>query len=191
VIEIPVQIGATITQSVPIARVSKTYDVQIHTFVPEKYISKMQYGLDAVLSFAAYPEETFRARIVEMSPVVDPQSRTLEVKMNLLTYDRRIKPGMFAEVKIITEKKDTIVKLPVDCLIQRYGVYYTFVIGDDMSVDRRKVTPGIQIDNKVEIVEGLRPNENVVIRGQTLLTDGSKVKIIKQVPPLEAQDTVE
>jgi RND family efflux transporter MFP subunit len=175
----------------PIAKVSRTYQKQVHTFVPEKYISKMKYGLTALLSFAAYPEETFTARISEMSPVVDPQSRTLEIKMNLVPNDPRIKPGMFAEIKIITEQKDNIVKIPVECLVQRFGVNTAFVVTEDNTVEKREVTTGIQIDNKAEIVDGLEPGETVVIRGQTLLEDGSPVKVIEQVEPLESQDTVE
>lgn len=191
VIEVPVHVGATITQQVPIAKISRTNEKQLRTYIAEKYISKMKYGLNALLYFAAFPDEVFRARVADISPIVDPQSRTLEVKLNFSSYDRRIKPGMFAEIKIITEQKSGIVKIPVECLVKRYGAYYVFVVRDDNTAERRNVTPGIQIDNKVEIVEGLGPDEKVVIRGQTLLADGSKIKVIDEVQPLESQDVIE
>ena len=57
-------------------------------------------------------------------------------------------------------------------------------------MEQRTVKPGIQIDNKVEVVEGLAPDEKVVIRGQTLLEDGAKVRVIDEVEPLAAEDTV-
>lgn len=191
VLEVPVQVGSTISPQLPIAKISRTNQKQIRTYVAEKYISKMDYGLEALLHFAAFPGEVFRARVAEISPVVDPQSRTLEVKMNLTTYVQKIKPGMFAELKIITEEKSNIVKIPVECLEKRYDSYFVFVVKDGSTAERRNVTPGIQIDEKVEIIEGLEPGETVVIRGQTLLADGSKVKIINEVQPLESDNSIE
>ncbi len=191
VIEIPAQIGATISPAVPIAKVSKTTDVQIMTFISERFISKVRLRLKALLRFEAYPDERFQAWVSEISPVVDPQSRTLEIRLNLNRLDRRIKPGMFAEVKIIIEKKEGIVKIPADCLVKRYGGYYVFVVKDGTEVEKRKVTPGIEIDSKLEIVEGLAPDEEIVIRGQTLLEDKAKVKVIERVQPLASEDIME
>lgn len=191
VVEIPVNLGATIGPSLPVARISKTTERQIRTFVSEKYISKIRRGLYAKLDFAAFPESEFWAVITELSPVVDPQSRTLEIKMKLLSETERIKPGMFAEIKIITESKENAVKLPVDCLINRYGEYFVFIVLEDTSVEKRIVVPGIQIDNKVEIVKGLAPGETVVFQGQTLLSDGSKVKVMEEIPPLDTEDSIE
>lgn len=191
VVEVPVNLGATIAPSIAIAKISKTSERRIRTFVSEKYISKIRLGLYAKLGFAAYPENEFWAQVNEISPVVDPQSRTLEVKLKLLSQDRRIKPGMFTEIKIITEAKENAVKLPVDCLISRYGEHFVYVVKEDNSVEKRVIVPGIQIDNKVEIIEGLEAGETVVFQGQSLLSDGSKVKIMSEIPPLETKDTLE
>ena len=189
--EIPVRIGATISQALPIAKVSKMDEIEIRTQVAERFISKIRVGLDALLHFEAYPDVRFQARVTELSPVVDPNTRTMEVTLSLLRRDQRIKSGMFAEVKIITERKDGIVKVPADCLVKRYGGYYVFVVSAPDRVEQRKVTPGIQIDEKLEIVEGLAPEEEVVIRGQSLLEDGTQIRIIETVQPLDAQDNIE
>jgi RND family efflux transporter MFP subunit len=191
VIELPAQVGATISPAMPIAKVSQTTDVQIMTYISERFISKVGLRLQGLLRFEAYPDERFRAWVSEVSPVVDPRSRTLEVRLDLVRPDRRIKPGMFAEVKIITERKDGIVKIPADCLVKRYGGYYVFVVADESAAERRKVTPGIEIDGKLEIVDGLEAGEDIVIRGQTLLEDKAKVRIIERVQPLAAEDIVE
>jgi len=190
VVSIPVQIGSTVAPSLPIATVSRTEELQIQTEVAERFISKMRVGLRAIIRFEAYPEERFYARISEISPVVDPQSRTLGIKLALDRGDSRIKTGMFAKIKIITEKKNSIVKIPAQCLIKRYGVYYVFVVHDDQ-VEKREVNPGIEIDNKLEITGGLEPGEIVVIRGQTLLEDKAKVRVIDQIQPLETEDIIQ
>jgi len=195
--DIPVNVGSTITQATPIARVTTTDRIRVSSRVAERFISKIRLGLDAVLEFEAYPGEKFPARIIEVSPVVDPQTRTLELKIGLLQPDRRIKAGMFAAIKIVTEKKDKIVKIPADCVVRRFGSSFVFVVkpvpgeGDSRVVERRQITPGILIDDKLEIAGGLEPDEEVVILGQTLLEDGSAVKVVGEVPPLPAADRLD
>ncbi|HUV06490.1 MAG TPA: efflux RND transporter periplasmic adaptor subunit, partial [Spirochaetia bacterium] len=137
IIEIPVQIGATITQGMPIARVSKMNELQIRVYLSERFISKIRVGLEALLHFEAYPDVRFRAWVYELSPVVDPQSRTLEARLRFAAPDPRIKSGMYTEVKIITDKKQGIVKIPSDCLVKRYGGYFVFVVRDDSTVEKR------------------------------------------------------
>jgi len=194
---IPVYVGSTVTQATPIARVTTTDQVEIRTVVAERFISKMKVGLESILTFEAYPGVTFKGYITELSPVVDPQTRTLEVKLRLAQPDGRIKPGMFAAVKIVTERKTSIVKVPSDCLVKRFGGNYVFVVKTDPSdpaksvVERREVTPGIQIDNKLEIISGLAPNEEIVYQGQTLLEDKSQVKVVGKLDPLPSTDTVQ
>jgi multidrug efflux pump subunit AcrA (membrane-fusion protein) len=190
VVAVPVQIGSTVAPSFPIATVSRTEELQIQTEVAERFISKMKLGLRAIIRFEAFPDERFNARIIEISPVVDPQSRTLGLKLALDRQDNRIKTGMFAKIKIITEKKNNIVKIPAQCLIKRYGVYYVFVVNGDR-VEKREVNPGIEIDNKLEVTAGLVPDEVVVIRGQTLLEDNAKVRIVDQIQPLETEDFIQ
>jgi multidrug efflux pump subunit AcrA (membrane-fusion protein) len=190
IIEVPGQIGATITPSIPVARVGRLSELEIRAEVAERFISKMRPGLEAVIRFDAYPDERFAARLTEISPVVDPQTRTLEVTLRLQRADSRVKAGMFGEVKIITEKKSDIVKIPSEVLVRRYGQYFVFVVEGE-KVLRREVNPGIEIDNKVEITEGLSPGEEVVIRGQTLLEDDARIRVIGQVPPLPSGDTIQ
>ena len=198
IIGIPVDIGATITPTSPVAKISKMSQLEIQTHISERFISKIKKGLDASLHFEAYPEQRFSAVVTELSPVVDPQSRTMEVKLNLVKPDNRIKTGMFTEIRIITKKKKGIVKIPAECMVKRYGGYYVFVVkeapagsGEPSVVEQRKVTSGIEIDSKLEIVEGLEPQEEVVIRGQTLLEDKARVKVIERIQPLTETDIVE
>lgn len=194
---IPVYVGSTITQGMPIARITTTDNLEIRTEVAERFIGKMRTGLETLISFEAFPGELFRGRVTELSPLVDPASRTLELKVRLNRQDPRIRPGMFAAMKVITERKLGIVKIPVDCLVRRYGETYVFVVKDDPTastgkrVERRQVLPGIQIDEKLEIVKGLRPGELIVIMGQSLLEDNSVIRVVGEVPPLPVADSIQ
>jgi multidrug efflux pump subunit AcrA (membrane-fusion protein) len=187
---LPVYVGSTVSPGVPVATVSKMDSLQLQTHVAERFISKMKIGIEAYIHFEAFPDERFYATVSEISPVVDPLTRTLELKLDFTGRYDRVKAGMFAEIKIITEKKKGIVKIPADCLVKRYGGYFVFVVIDGESVEKRAVTTGILIDNKLEIIKGLKPDEEIVIRGQTLLEDKAKIKVIEQVESLSAEDVI-
>lgn len=186
---VPVQIGSKAAPTTPIARIAKTGDLEIVVYVSEKYISRIATGMTSLVTFTAFPGEEFRARISEVSPVVDPTTRTLETKMRLLNRDSRIKAGMYGDVKIITEGKRGIVKIPAGCVVERFGVPYVFVVTGD-SVEQREIERGIEIDNKLEVRSGVSAGEMVVYQGQTLLEDGATVRVIDTVTPLEADDPI-
>jgi multidrug efflux pump subunit AcrA (membrane-fusion protein) len=189
---IPAQIGMTVSQAVPLARISGGGALEVRLSVAERFISKMEMNLPCEISLAAWPGEIFQGSISEISPTVDLASRTMEVRVNVFTQNQRLKPGMFAKVKIITEIKDNIVKLPATAMLSRFGEQYVYVVeknpeNPDQNIVRRKVvTPGISIDGVLEIQSGLEPGDEVVVRGQTLLDDGARVNVIEHYTPLDA-----
>jgi multidrug efflux pump subunit AcrA (membrane-fusion protein) len=187
---LPFQIGSTVTQQTSIAKIGDLSDIKIISYVSEKYISKIKNGLNVIIKVEAYPDVSFKGIVSEISPVVDPQTRMLEIKSRLIERDLRLKPGMFAKLKVIIEKKDNIVKIPEECVVKRYGEDFVFVVKGDR-VEKRKIKIGIRIDNKLEIVDGLLPNEEIVFRGQTLLEDNTRIKIVDTVQPLSSKDGIE
>jgi multidrug efflux pump subunit AcrA (membrane-fusion protein) len=134
----------------------------------------------------------FRGSVAEIAPTVDPASRTMEVKVNVENPGSRLKAGMFAKVRLITEEKENIVKIPASAMIQRFGEIYVFTAEADSAnpanyvARRRIITPGILIDNILEVQAGLSPDEEVIIRGQSLLEDGARVNVIERVRSLAA-----
>ncbi|RKX94424.1 MAG: efflux RND transporter periplasmic adaptor subunit [Spirochaetes bacterium] len=188
---IPAQVGSVAAPSIPIAKIGKMNELEIIVYVAERFISKMKIGLPARITTEAYPEKTFKGAIREISPVVDPASRTLEIKLHVEDPGRLLKAGMFASVKLITEEKSSIVKIPAETLLSRFGQTYVFVVppadaSGEKRVEKRIIVPGLRIDNQVEITEGLEAGEEIVIHGQTLLADGVPVKVVSSEAPLES-----
>ncbi|MCL2765694.1 MAG: efflux RND transporter periplasmic adaptor subunit [Treponema sp.] len=196
IVAIPAQVGMTVSQAVPLARIAGGGGLEIRLFVAERFISRMALNLPCEVTLDAWPGEIFRGSISELSPTVDLASRTMEVRVNVTDPRSMLKPGMFAQVRIITERKDNIVKIPASAVINRFGEQYVYVTektgsnaeGEDTYiVNKRIITPGILIDGVMEITSGLSSDEEVVVRGQTLLDDGSRVNIIERVTPLRTQ----
>ena len=188
----PAQVGMMVNQAVPLARIAGGGGLEIRLNVAERFISRIALNLPCEVTVDAWPGETFYGTISEVAPTVDLISRTMEARVNVRDPSSRLKPGMFAKVRVITERKNNIVKIPASAVVNRFGEQYVYVIDKDEEdpeidiVRKRIVVPGILIDGVVEILEGLSPNEEIVVRGQTLLDDGSRVNIIERVTPLSA-----
>jgi len=236
IVMIPAQVGMTVSQAVPIARITGGGGYEIKLSIAERFISRISMNLPCEITLDAWPGEIFNGSVREISPTVDLASRTMEVRINVTDTRGRLKPGMFAKARIVTERKNNIVKIPAAAVINRFGEQYVYVVEElkeevkeseeiddteiklsfsqklknifkkkketpesaegeteevtkeikqDHIVTKRIVTPGILIDGVVEITGGLKANEEVVIRGQTLLDDGSRVNVIERVTPLK------
>ncbi|MDR2073608.1 MAG: efflux RND transporter periplasmic adaptor subunit [Spirochaetaceae bacterium] len=128
VVALPAQVGATVNQQVALARISGSSALEIKLHIAERFISKVALNQPCEISLDAWPGEIFRGTITEISPVVDPASRTMEVKVNVTNQGDKLKEGMFAKVKLIIEQKENIVKIPDSALIRRFGEDYVFVV---------------------------------------------------------------
>ncbi len=183
--------GSMVSPQVSVARVSKMESLQIGMNVPERYISKIKAEQSAYLRFDAYPGEVFAARIVEISPVLDQTSRTMAVKLILVKQDTRIKAGMFARVKLITDVKMNTVIIPDTAVVTRFAESFVFIVqkGEKTTVKKQVVLPGIRVDDKIEILSGITPDDEIVVRGQTLLEEGSVVNIVSKTESLPSAET--
>jgi multidrug efflux pump subunit AcrA (membrane-fusion protein) len=197
IVSLPAQVGMTVSQAVPIARIAGgsavTSGLEIRLYVAERFVSKMAMSLPCEITLDAWPGEVFRGSISEISPVLDPASRTMEVRVNVDNSGSRLKAGMFAKVRVITERKENIVKIPAPALVQRFGESYVFTVETDpadpalLLARKTIVTPGILIDNVLEVQQGLAPDTEIIVRGQSLLEDGARVNVVDRTPPLSAQ----
>ena len=187
ILALPAQVGMTVSQAVPLARIGGT-SLDIQLFVAERFISRISLNQRCEIILDAWPGEVFQGVVTEISPTVDIASRTMEIRVRVTNPGNRLRAGMFARVNIITEQRENIVKIPVGGVINRFGEQFIFVVdysNPQIPVARRRnIVQGIVIDGVMEIREGLSPNEEVVVRGQSLLDEGSRVNVIERLAPI-------
>jgi RND family efflux transporter MFP subunit len=152
----------------------------VDTFVPERFSTAMRLGLPAQVSFEAMPGETFQAEISELSPVLDPQSRTLRIRLRFAgSRDPRIRAGMFATVSLVTGSRRNVPVIPRASVINTYGKWIVFVVDGNGTAERREISLGMESEETVEILSGLEPGERVVVAGQNFLSDGDPVRVVE------------
>jgi multidrug efflux pump subunit AcrA (membrane-fusion protein) len=179
VTSMPEKIGATVSTGTTVAVIGDISNLQVTAKIPEREIAVLKTGLQAIVTFEAYPGVDFPATIFRVSPLVDSISRTKEIYLSFNEKDSRVNAGMFAKIKLYTTVAKDAVTVPEDAIVQNYDKYYVYALNDDSTVTKREVRPGVTVDGIVQILSGLKAGERVAYQGVTVLSDGVKVKDIK------------
>jgi multidrug efflux pump subunit AcrA (membrane-fusion protein) len=179
VVSNPVSAGSTVSTATPLLTIAPTGSIEIEALIPEREIGQLRVGLPAELRLEAFPGEIFRTRVVRLSPVVDPASRTKSITLRFVNEDPRVNPGMFARLKLNTRTYENVISIPQDAVVQIRGSTAVFVLSDTADqVNIREVSIGVTVDGEVEIKNGLSPGDKVVVQGQQFLTDGAAVRVL-------------
>lgn len=178
VISSPMPVGSTVTTSSAIVELGDVADVEVETMIPERYVGVLKSGLKAVVSFKAFPGESFSATVIRVSPVVDAGSRTKTIRLAFDKADPRIDAGMFAKIRLNTASHANRLTVPEGAVLSDTSGSYVFVVNGDSTISRRSVTTGVSVDELVELSSGVAEGERVVIEGASVLVDGATIKDI-------------
>lgn len=178
IISSPVKTGQTVNASSVITKIGDINNLQVTAKIPERYVADLEIGEKAQIILQAYPDEVFYASIVRISPVVDAATRTKEIILNFDKNYSKVNAGMYAKVKLFTKDYSGYPAINQDALVNNNDEYFLYVVKEDSSVEKRKVTLGKNIDGYYQILSGINPGEVVVIEGMLTLYEGAKVKDI-------------
>lgn len=142
--------------------------------ISEKRLGQIRLGQEADITADGLPGNTFSGRISKIAPVVDPQSRTFEVEINIPNPDLKLKPGMFARVRILLEKRSNVLLLPAEAVLDKGKDKVVFVAQDNVAQERA-VTVGLNDGTCVEILSGAKEGESVIVRGNLGLESGTRI----------------
>lgn len=175
----PLNIGATVSAQTSLGKISSTGKLEVRTNVAERFISRIKMAQKAVLTFDAYPGEKFPAVLVEIDPVLDVGSRTLGIKLIQEPANPKLRAGMYARIKLVTDTKKNTIVIPNNVVVTRNEEDVVYIVDPQTNIVKASpVKKGIRIDDKQEIEQGIVPGDIVVTKGQALLTDGAKVRIV-------------
>jgi len=173
VVERNATIGATVGADANLFKIIDISRVWIDANVFEKDLARVRFGQEVKVSVPAFPGSNFTGKVILVNSVVDPETRTVKVRTEVLNPDGRLKPEMFANVSIITDQNRAAISIPQAALLDDEGKTIVFV-ADGSGYKKRQVTAGIQGNDRVEIIEGLQAGDKVVVKGNYLLLQQSK-----------------
>jgi RND family efflux transporter MFP subunit len=146
--------------------------------LPEKYLTTIKLGQEVNITNYTLPNDTLKAQISELSPVISTETRTFTGKMTINNAELKLRPGMFVKADIEIARKDSAIVIPKEIIVAG-GRGKTVFIVDRGAAQRRTITTGLENDKSVEVIEGLKANTRLVVKGFETLRDQSKVKIVK------------
>jgi membrane fusion protein (multidrug efflux system) len=154
--------------------------LRVKASLVERDISYLQKGQKAKVMVDAFPENIFEAELFNIYPVVEPETRTIEIEISLPNPSYTLKPGMFARIGLLVGEKE-VLAIPEEVLIKEAGTgnYYAFAVRDGRA-ERINLELGMRQNFKVEVLEGLKVGDQVVSKGKGKLQDNVPVKVVAE-----------
>ncbi|WNY64708.1 efflux RND transporter periplasmic adaptor subunit [Borreliella carolinensis] len=192
ILNITKKIGETVNPQSNIAVVGRIDTKQILTYVSEKYISNIKVGNDAIIGVGAYPNEKFKAKVSEISPILDSKSRTIEVYLTPIgnNLDKLI-IGMFSKIKLITKRFRNIIKIPREAVVEREGNKFVFKLDlESKSVQMLPIKTLFEIDNIVALSGEVEEGDLIVVEGMSALSNGTLINLVDTKEGLSAESNI-
>jgi membrane fusion protein, multidrug efflux system len=186
--KVNVEVGQTAAPGMPVATVaSYSNRIRVKAAVSDADLPYVKAGATAEVAISALPDQTFEGRVTRISPIVDPASRSATVEVMLPNSQHRLVPGMTASVRLVVERREHVVTVPVSAL---FATDKTRVVTIDGTTARfRPVQVGLIGDDKAEIVSGINPDDRVATTGKERVQDGETVRPIEAITEAETADT--
>lgn len=157
--------------------------LKLQARVPERYLADLQNGQTVTFAVDAYRGTAFTGKVTTIDPTVDPANRTFLVEALVDNKEGKLRPGSFVQARVLTGTR-VATMVPVEAVTSFAGVNKVFVLqpGSPLNVRQVQVTMGQQDGGLVEIPEGIKPGDQIVVEGQSKLIDGSVVELRAPAP---------
>jgi membrane fusion protein (multidrug efflux system) len=150
--------------------------LQLSFVIPEVAVPLAQVGRPLTLTTAPYPGEEFKGEVFFVAPSLDPATRRLQLKAWVPNPDRRLRPGLFANLKLaLGERKDALL-VPEEAVVYDRQGTYVWRVSQDNVAKRVPVAVGAHRSGRVEITSGLRAGDTVVSAGTHKVTEGAPLQ---------------
>jgi RND family efflux transporter MFP subunit len=160
--------------------------LRVYVNVPEEYSRGIAVGMTADLSLAEFPDRKFPGRVVRTADAINMTTRTLLIEIDVENPTGTLLTGSYAEVHLAVPTRSSTFLLPVNTLLFRTEGLRVGVVKDGKVV-LTPVTPGHDFGNEIEIVSGLKANDQVVINPPDSLVSGQQVQIVNATLPGDAK----
>jgi len=166
--------------------------VKVIVYFPDNQIRYMVPGIQAKLTVTAYPDQVFHGSIDKVSPTLNPETRMFSAEIKVLNENHLLRPGMFTSVVLSVDPHLYALLVPKEAVLYREEylenaesrksqisqINYVFVV-EDGRAHMRRVSLGHESGIVVEVSQGVKKGEQVVVRGLHKLNDGDRVSVVK------------
>jgi len=172
-----VEVGDYITPREPLVDMYDPSSLVIRVAVPERHAGMLQRNAPVIATLDAYPDSVFHAIVTRVYPYLDERMRTRTIEIQLESAVDLL-PGMFARVKLRSGTVESTVVIPAGALtVTPEAMTIVYVVSGGKAA-RRTVKTGLEESDRVQIIEGIRPGDSLIVSGIARLKDGGIVRVI-------------
>ncbi|NOT12465.1 MAG: efflux RND transporter periplasmic adaptor subunit [Methylococcaceae bacterium] len=183
-----VNIGQYLPAGTAMVSLQTIAPIYVDFSVPEAHLGSLQIGQQLSLSVQAYPGKNFNGEISAINPQIEVSTRNIKIRATLENKDHTLRPGMFADVRIMLSVNKEVLTLPDTAITYNpYGdSVFAVVSGQQgLTAQLKQVITGETRDGRIEIIKGLNAGERIVSAGQVKLRNGMPLTVDDKPAPGE------
>ena len=170
--------GTQVEAGVTMVKIMDYKTMYMDVQLPEKYISVIKPGQVVKLTNYTIPDDTIIGNVTQLSPAINADTRTFKGTVSIDNRDFLLRPGMFVKADIVTSRKDSAIVIPKNIILSRQRGKTVFIVDRGVAAERI-IETGLENITDVEVTRRLEKNERVVTSRFELLSNRTKVNIIK------------
>lgn len=159
-----VSVGALLQPGTVVTTLDDVSKIKLDFSIPEQFLSVLRQGLTVTTVTPAYPGREFQGQVTAVDTRVDPLTRAVRLNATFDNADGALKPGMFLSVALAVATRDNAVVVPEDALVAEGTRQFVYVIAEGRAL-RREVQLGLRMQSEVEIRDGVKQGDQIVVRG--------------------------
>ncbi len=176
-----VNVGDYVKDGADIVNIEDLSSLTVQFALPERTIDRLRAGQPVEVLLDALPGRVFKGRVLAVDSQVDANGRALQVLAQVENPGLLLKPGMFARPRVVFAVREGAVVVPEEALVPQGSkqMIYKATLGPDGQLvsQRLEARIGQRLPGKVEILEGLKPGDTVVVAGHARLMRGDSVPL--------------
>jgi cobalt-zinc-cadmium efflux system membrane fusion protein len=164
VVERKINVGELVDENTDLFTIMDLSKVWMFADIYENLLPRVKLGQEVRLQVLPYPDQSFKGRVNYISPVIDPHTRAIAIRAEIMNKSLLLKPEMFGGAQIITGVQKEVISVPEKAVLNEEGEKAVFVkVGD--GYEKRMIEVGTKFGGRVEVTSGLGEEEEVVSNG--------------------------
>ncbi len=168
--------GMTVSAGATLAKINGLDTVWLEAAIPEIQAANVNGGEPVIVSLTAYPGEDFKGRVIAVLPQANLETRTLRVRIELTNPHGRLRPGMFAQVRLDSGSSEPALYVPSEAVIHTGTRTVVIVAGEGGRFIPTLVQTGREGAGRTTVLKGLAEGQKVVVSGQFLIDSEASLK---------------
>jgi multidrug efflux system membrane fusion protein len=156
---------------------AQTDPIRVYVSVPEAYAPSIRAGLGAFLELTQYPGQRFEGKVVRTAESIDPGTRTLLTEVDVPNHTSALLPGGYSQAHLQVKVTGARLAVPVNALLFRSEGLRAVVVDANHRTHLKSLTIGRDYGTTLEVLQGLDPNDWIVLNPADSLEEGQEVHV--------------